>query len=82
MKCSGLTIASFQALTGEAAGLGEPIKNGADLAVQQFNDANPDCKISPAGVDSQGDPAQAPTVLAKKIGRRQRRRPRRPGLLR
>lgn len=65
-KCTGLTVASFQALTGEAAGLGEPIRNGAELAVKQFNEKNKDCQIKFQAEDSQGDPAQAP-ALAKKL---------------
>jgi branched-chain amino acid transport system substrate-binding protein len=64
--CENLTIASFQALTGEAAGLGEPIKNGAELAINEFNEANPDCQIKFQPEDSQGSPDQAPG-LAKKL---------------
>ena len=62
VTCDGLTIASFQALTGDAAGLGEPIKNGAELAINQFNEANPDCEITFQPEDSQGSPDQAPGI--------------------
>jgi branched-chain amino acid transport system substrate-binding protein len=64
--CEGLTVASFQALTGEAAGLGEPIKNGYELAVNEFNEKNPDCQIKIQAEDSQGSPDVAPG-LAKKL---------------
>ena len=78
----GLTIASFQALTGDAAGLGEPIKNGAELAINQFNEANPDCQIKFQPEDSQGSPDQAPGIAKKLVDQTRRRRRRRPGLLR
>jgi branched-chain amino acid transport system substrate-binding protein len=64
--CSNLTIASFQALTGDAAGLGQPIKNGAELAINEFNEKNPNCQIKFQPEDSQGSPDQAP-ALAKKL---------------
>ena len=82
VTCENLTIAGFQALTGDAAGLGEPIKNGAELAINQFNEANPDCQIKFQPEDSQGSPDQAPGPLqeARRPGRRRRRR--RTGLLR
>jgi branched-chain amino acid transport system substrate-binding protein len=64
--CENLTIASFQALTGDAAGLGEPIKNAAELAINEFNEANPDCQVKFQPEDSQGSPDQAPG-LAKKL---------------
>ncbi len=66
VKCTGLTIASFQALTGEAAGLGEPIKNGADLAIKAFNEKNKDCQIKFDAEDSQGSPDLA-AGIAKKL---------------
>ena len=67
VTCDGFTIASFQALTGEAAGLGEPIKNGADLAIKEFNEANPDCQIKFQPEDSQGSPDQAPGIAKKLV---------------
>jgi branched-chain amino acid transport system substrate-binding protein len=62
VTCDGVTIASFQALTGDAAGLGEPIRNGAELAINEFNEANPDCQITFQPEDSQGSPDQAPGI--------------------
>ncbi len=61
------SIAYVGPLTGDAANLGILIRNGAKTAVQEFNDANPDYKITLKEFDTQGDPAQAPTVLDKYI---------------
>lgn len=58
-KC-GLKLAFFGALTGDAANLGINIKDGAKLAVEQYNDKNPSCKIELLEKDSQGDEKQAP----------------------
>src|SRR5262245_19425102 len=66
VTCNNLTIASFQALTGDAAGLGLPIKNGVDLAIKKFNEKNKGCQIKFQPEDSQGSPDQAPG-LSKKL---------------
>jgi len=60
-KC-GLKIGFFGALTGDAANLGINIKNGADLAIKQYNDKHSSCKVTLVPFDSQGDPAQAPAL--------------------
>jgi branched-chain amino acid transport system substrate-binding protein len=60
-------IAFFGALTGDAANLGINIQNGAKLAVDQYNEKNADCKVTLVGLDSQGDPAQAPGLAKKAI---------------
>jgi branched-chain amino acid transport system substrate-binding protein len=61
------SIAFVGPLTGDAANLGIYIRNGAKTAVAEFNKANPDIKITLEEFDTQGDPAQAPTVLDKYI---------------
>jgi branched-chain amino acid transport system substrate-binding protein len=61
------SIAYVGPLTGDAANLGIYIRDGAKTAVSQFNKANPDYKITLEEFDTQGDPAQAPTVLDKYI---------------
>jgi len=61
-----LTIAFMGALTGPAAGLGIAAVNGAELAVDQYNEEHPDCKVNFTKNDSQSDPKQAPGV-AKSI---------------
>jgi branched-chain amino acid transport system substrate-binding protein len=63
----GLKLAFFGAQTGEAANLGINISNGAQLAIDQFNEANPDCQIGLEIFDSQGDPAQAPALAQEVI---------------
>ncbi len=64
-KC-GLKIAFFGALTGDAANLGINIKNGAKLAVEQYNEKHADCKVDLVEKDSQGDEKQAPG-LAREV---------------
>jgi branched-chain amino acid transport system substrate-binding protein len=62
-----LKIGYFGPLTGDAANLGINIKNGAELAVKEYNDKNADCKVALASFDSQGDPAQAPGLAQKAV---------------
>ncbi|MET8907101.1 branched-chain amino acid ABC transporter substrate-binding protein [Micromonospora sp. NPDC004551] len=64
-KC-GLKIAFFGALTGDAANLGINIKNGAKLAVEQYNEKHADCKVDLVEKDSQGDEKQA-AGLAREV---------------
>ena len=59
-----LKIGFFGALTGDAAGLGIHMRNGTKMAVDQYNTANPSCKVALEQYDSQGDPGKA-TALAK-----------------
>jgi len=63
----GSKIAFFGALTGPSAALGINENNGVKLAVDQYNKANPDCKVELVPLDSQGDPAQAPGLAQKAI---------------
>jgi branched-chain amino acid transport system substrate-binding protein len=67
-KCSGLALGFFGAYTGENSGLGIPIYNGAQLAIDQFNQKNPDCKIELKKYDSQGSPDQAPQLARSIVG--------------
>jgi branched-chain amino acid transport system substrate-binding protein len=67
-KCSGLALGFFGAYTGENSGLGIPIYNGASLAIDQFNQKNPDCKIELKKYDSQGSPDQAPQLARSAVG--------------
>ncbi|WP_406831002.1 branched-chain amino acid ABC transporter substrate-binding protein [Pedococcus sp. KACC 23699] len=66
-KACDLKIGFFGALTGDAANLGINIKNGADLAVKQYNEKNPNCKVSLTSFDSQGDPSIAPGLAQKAV---------------
>ncbi|HCT78015.1 MAG TPA: branched chain amino acid ABC transporter substrate-binding protein [Micromonosporaceae bacterium] len=63
-KACDLKLGFFGALTGADAGLVTPIKQGADLAVAQYNEKNPNCKVSVVPFDSQGAPTNA-SGLAK-----------------
>ena len=45
-KACDLKIGFFGALTGDAANLGINMNNGAELAVDQYNEENADCKVT------------------------------------
>jgi branched-chain amino acid transport system substrate-binding protein len=62
-----LKVGFFGALTGDAANLGINIKNGAELAVNQYNEKNPNCKVTLVSFDSQGDPSIAPGLAQKAV---------------
>ena len=67
VKCDGVTLAFMGALSGDNGALGTNMINGASIAIDEFNAANPDCKVTfDTKYDSQGDPAQA-TPLATTI---------------
>lgn len=59
-KNCGFEIGYFGALTGSAANLGVNIEQGAELAVDQYNDKNGKGCIAIKKFDSQGDAAKAP----------------------
>ena len=61
-KCAPTTIAMAGALTGADAALGINIVDGAQLAVDQHNKANADCKITLKRFDTEGDPQKATQV--------------------
>jgi branched-chain amino acid transport system substrate-binding protein len=62
-----LKIGFFGALTGDAAGLGIHMRNGSKMAIEQYNKANPDCKVTATEYDSQGDPAKAPALAKQAV---------------
>ncbi len=66
-KACDLKIGFFGALPGDAANLGINIKNGAELAVKQYNEKNPTCKVTLTSFDSQGDPSIAPGLAQKAV---------------
>jgi len=63
---AGLKIAFLGAQTGDYANLGINISNGANVALDDYNKAHSDCKVTMQKFDSQGDPNQA-TKLATQI---------------
>src|SRR5918998_1701073 len=62
-----LTLAFFGPQTGPAAGLGAPIINGAQLAIDQYN-ADAECEVAFEKIDSQGSPDQAPSLATEAAG--------------
>ena len=67
VTCSNITIAYLGALSGDNGNLGKNMINGAQIAFDEFNKANPDCQVKfDTSYDSQGDPTQA-TPLADTI---------------
>src|SRR6478752_3636960 len=44
VKCSGETLAFLGALSGDNGNLGKNMVNGATIAIDDFNKANPDCQ--------------------------------------
>jgi branched-chain amino acid transport system substrate-binding protein len=62
-----LKIGFLGALTGPAAGLGTNIEKGVALAVDQYNQANPSCKVTLVDYDSQGDATQAGPLARKAV---------------
>lgn len=67
VKCSGLAIGFFGALTGDNANLGINIKKGAQLAIDSFNAKNKDCQVSLKDFDSQGSADKAPALADQAI---------------
>jgi branched-chain amino acid transport system substrate-binding protein len=63
-QATELKLGFFGGLTGDNAGLVTPMKNGALLAIDQFNAKQTAYKITLQDYDSQGDPAKA-TPLAQ-----------------
>jgi branched-chain amino acid transport system substrate-binding protein len=62
----GVAIGFFGALTGSnSPQLGINIRNGAQLAIEQYMERNPECPVELVEFDSQGDPAQAPALAAQ-----------------
>ncbi|MDT5017642.1 MAG: branched-chain amino acid transport system substrate-binding protein, partial [Mycobacterium sp.] len=57
--CPPLQIAMAGALNGPDAALGINIKNGAQLAVDKHNAANPGCQVQLQPFDTEGDPEKA-----------------------
>ena len=61
-----LSLAFFGALTGDFANLGINIRNGAELAINQYNE-EAECPVALVELDSQGSPDQAPALAQEAI---------------
>lgn len=66
-KACNRSIAFFGALTGSAANLGTNIKDGASLAIDQYNAKHPDCKVTLKPFDSEGSPDKAPGLARQLV---------------
>ncbi|MBC2934415.1 branched-chain amino acid ABC transporter substrate-binding protein [Nocardioides sp. zg-1228] len=62
-----LKLAFFGPETGPASGLGKPIIQGAELAVDQYND-EAECEVELVNYDSQGSPDEAPSLATEVAG--------------
>ncbi|TNM45178.1 branched-chain amino acid ABC transporter substrate-binding protein [Nocardioides albidus] len=60
-------LAFFGPETGDAAGLGKPIIQGTQLAIDQYNE-DADCKVEFVKYDSQGSPDEAPALATEAAG--------------
>jgi branched-chain amino acid transport system substrate-binding protein len=63
----GIAIGFFGALTGSEAQLGINIRNGAQLALSQYNGGNPTCRVNLVLYDSQGSETVAPGLAQKAV---------------
>ncbi|MBB5869292.1 branched-chain amino acid transport system substrate-binding protein [Allocatelliglobosispora scoriae] len=68
-KCGG-KVAIFGAFTGGNAGVVTPSRDGAKLAVEKFNAANPKCLVTLVEFDTEGDGAKA-TPVANQVAQDQ-----------
>ncbi|MDQ8043412.1 MAG: branched-chain amino acid ABC transporter substrate-binding protein [Solirubrobacteraceae bacterium] len=64
--CKAVSIAYLGAKTGDSANLGLNMVGGVKVAIDDYNKAHPDCKVTEKDFDSQGDPEKA-TPLATQI---------------
>ena len=62
-----VSLAFFGPQTGPAAGLGQPIIQGAQLAIDEYN-AEAECPVGYEMFDSQGSPDQAPALATEAAG--------------
>jgi len=65
--CSGVSIAYAGTINGNSAALGQNILRGADLAVKQHNEANPNCQVTLKQFDTEGKPDKAPGIVTQVI---------------
>ena len=67
-QCASTTTIAFAgAQSGANAQLGINILNGAQLAVNQHNQANPGCQVQLKKFDTEGDPGKAPGIVTQLV---------------
>ncbi|WP_326837976.1 branched-chain amino acid ABC transporter substrate-binding protein [Amycolatopsis rhabdoformis] len=64
-QCSPTSIAYAGTINGANAALGVNILNGAKLAVDQHNKANPGCQVKLEQYDTEGTPDKAPGIVTQ-----------------
>lgn len=64
---TGLKIGVLGALSGDNADLFTPIRNGAELAIDEYNEKHPDAPVTLATFDSQGDRDKAPAAALQAV---------------
>ncbi|QRP50781.1 branched-chain amino acid ABC transporter substrate-binding protein [Amycolatopsis sp. FDAARGOS 1241] len=64
-QCSPTSIAYAGTINGANAALGINILNGAKLAVDQHNKANPNCQVKLEQFDTEGTPDKAPGIVTQ-----------------
>ncbi|HEX4979625.1 MAG TPA: branched-chain amino acid ABC transporter substrate-binding protein [Acidimicrobiales bacterium] len=67
VECDGFAIGFFGALTGANANLGLNMVRGAKVAVEEFNDENPNCEVKLKEFDSAGSADQAPALAQQAV---------------
>ena len=65
-NCAPVAIAMAGPLTGPDTPFGRNVQDGAELAVEQHNAANPGCQVELRTFDTEGDPQKA-TAIAPQI---------------
>ncbi len=65
--CAPVSIATASALTGADAALGNNVKFGAQLAVDEHNAANPGCQVSLKPFDTESDPQKTSQIAPQII---------------
>jgi len=63
----GVALGFFGALTGENAQLAINFRNGARLAIDEYNARGGGCPVQLVSFDSQGSPNQAPSLAAQAV---------------
>ncbi|MFD2416031.1 branched-chain amino acid ABC transporter substrate-binding protein [Amycolatopsis pigmentata] len=66
-KCSKVSLAYVGTINGNSAALGVNTLKGAELAIKQHNQANPDCQVTLKHFDTEGKPDKAPGVVTQVI---------------
>ena len=66
--CAPVAIAMAGPLTGADAPFGTNVKDGAQLAIDQHNAANPGCQVALKAFDTEGDPQKATAIAPQIVG--------------